>query len=98
MHLFLDARGMGCGAYAANEKSLCSRLGDESTLAFANADGIDASMACCACGGGVEHDPTPTLYDSDGGFVCSGTLIHSHYVLTSAECAKLAQSVVVSCE
>ena len=48
---------------------------------------------------GVElDDPTPTLYDSDGGFVCSGTLIHSHYVLTSAECAKLAQSVVVSCE
>ena len=35
-----------------------------------NKNGMDASRACCACGGGSEHDPTPTLYDSDGGFSC----------------------------
>jgi hypothetical protein len=43
-----------------------------------------------------EGPTTPTLYDSDGGFVCSGSLMHSHYVLTTAECAMAAKSVVVS--
>jgi len=42
-----------------------------------------------------QENPTPTLYDSDGGFVCSGSLMHSHYVLTSAECAMAARSVVI---
>ena len=98
MPFFLDAKGIGCDGYAANRQTTCSRYGANGTLALANSDGVDASMACCACGGGVSHDPTPTLYDSDGGFICSGTLIHSHYVLTSAECAMLAKGVVVSLE
>ena len=37
----------------------------------------------------------PTLYDTDGGFVCSGTLIHPHWVLTSASCARVAEDIEV---
>ena len=47
---FQDSRGLGCGSYpggrgAAND---CLRA-----ASFRNFDGLDASEACCACGGGI---------------------------------------------
>ena len=48
-----------------------------------------------ACGGGSKHDPTPTLYDSDGGVSCRYLffllLYLSSAVVTSSEglCSKI---------
>jgi hypothetical protein len=41
----------------------------------------------------VAPDPMPTLYDTDDGYSCSGTLIHPRWVLTSASCASNAKHV-----
>ena len=90
---FKDAEGQRCDFYAANADAYCARSGELGTLAFRNKEGMDASRACCACGGGTPQDPTPTLYDSDGGYTCSGTLIHPRWVMTSARCASAAKRV-----
>ena len=84
---FRDSNGEGCDFYTANADAYCARL------AFMNKEGMDASRACCACGGGSPDDPTPTLYDTDDGYSCSGTLIHPRWVLTSASCASNAKRV-----
>ena len=94
--LFRDVEGEGCDFYQANADAYCARSGELGTLAFMNKEGMDASRACCACGGGTPEDPTPTLYDSDGGYTCSGTLIHPRWVLTSARCASTAKRVEVA--
>lgn len=90
---FRDSDGEGCDFYTANADAYCARSGDLGTLAFMNQEGMDASRACCACGGGTPEDPTPTLYDTDNGYSCSGTLIHPRWVLTSASCASTAKHV-----
>ena len=36
----------------ANGEIMCRRSGANGTLAFMNDAGMDASRACCACGGG----------------------------------------------
>ena len=90
---FRDSDGKGCDFYTANADAYCARSGENGTLAFMNKEGMDASRACCACGGGSPDDPTPTLYDTDDGYSCSGTLIHPRWVLTSASCASNAKRV-----
>ena len=81
---WVDTEGDGCSSYVDNGWCAAGNKTNGQPIAAFARNGISATHACCACGGGVDHSVDEVLGGVDGATVNEGTWFWNQFTSGSS--------------